>query len=99
MKIVKILMMLLLTSAFLVSCSSPESDAKKTVENTCAVFEAKDEKTQEEILEKNKAHAEEMLEKYGSLIDTDKGSASEEDKKAYWKALAKEMKESDCIKP
>ena len=36
-----------------------------------------------------------MEKKYGIMPDDDKGSASKEDKKAYWEAIEKEME--DCL--
>tara|TARA_B100001939_G_scaffold114310_1_gene98846 strand:+ start:1115 stop:1396 length:282 start_codon:yes stop_codon:yes gene_type:complete len=92
MKTIKILMMLLLTSAFLVSCGGPESDAKKSAEIACEMAEAYKEGKADEadkILKDNKDWADKMDEKYG-----DDGSASDDDKKAYQDALAEAMK--DC---
>ncbi len=98
MKTIKILMMLLLTSAFLVSCSSPESDAKKAVELGCEVIEIADEHgwDSDEVKEfekDNQKYEDELMEKYGEGPDDDKGSASKEDKKAFWNALEDAMKE------
>ena len=95
MKTIKILMMLLLTSAFLVSCGGPESDAKKSAEIACEMAEAyKKEgfqsKKAEKIMEDNKDFMDKMEDKYG-----EDGSASEDDKKAYEDALEDAMKECE----
>lgn len=54
-----------------------------------------DMKKLEELEEKAKKHAGKMEKKYGIMPDDDKGSASKEDKKAYWEAIEKEME--DCL--
>ena len=98
MKTIKILMMLLLTSAFLVSCGGPESDAKKSADLACEYFEAMDAEDQEkikELEEEAKERGKEMDEKYGIDADDEKGSASKEDKKAYWEAFDAEMEKCE----
>ena len=99
MKTIKILMMLLLTSAFLVSCGGPESDAKKSADLVCDYFKLLDENDQEKATEfekENKEFADEMEEKYGENSDDKNGSASKEDKEAYWEAFEAEMENCEA---
>ena len=98
MKTIKILMMLLLTSAFLVSCGGPESDAKKTMKLVCEGIELAKEHgdNSDEVKEfekDNEKFRKELEEKYGTILSDEEGSASEEDKKAYWDTFNKLFKE------
>lgn len=95
MKTIKILMMLLLTSAFLVSCGGPESDAKKAADLACEAAELMKEHglmsdEVKEFSEKNEEFGKEIEEKYGP-----DGTASKEDKEAYDKAFEEAMKDCD----
>tara|TARA_B100000900_G_scaffold81575_1_gene65798 strand:+ start:635 stop:973 length:339 start_codon:yes stop_codon:yes gene_type:complete len=98
MKTIKILMMLLLTSAFIVSCGGPESDAKKSAELACEYFEAVDAEDKDKMAElekENEERGKELKEKYGDGADDENGSASKEDKKAYWEAFEAEMEKCE----
>ena len=91
MKITKILMMLLLTSAIFVSCgSSPADDGKKVGELFCEAVEAGvngDTEKQAELNKEAEKLQKELEEKYGGE------DVSEEDQKAFADAMAAAMKE------
>jgi len=98
MKTIKILMMLLLTSVFFVSCGGPESDAEKTMKLTCEGLEIAKEHglnsdEVKEFAKDNEKFEKELEEKYGTGADDEKGSASEEDKKVYWDTYMKLFEE------
>ena len=98
MKTIKILMMLLLTSVFFVSCGGPESDAEKAIKLGCEGMEIAKEhgENSDELKEfdkDNEKFEKELKEKYGTGPDDKEGSASKEDKKAYWDTINKLFKE------
>ena len=90
--------MLLLTSAFLVSCGGPESDAEKAMKLGCEGIEIVKEHglnsdEAKEFAKDNEKFDKELKEKYGTSADDENGSASKEDKKAYWDTYNKLFKE------
>ena len=92
MKITKILMMLLLTSAIFVSCgSSPADDGKKVGELMCeaaALVKSGDADKAAELQKEAEELQKEMEEKYGGE------DVSEEDKKAFEDGVKAAM--DDC---
>ena len=79
--------------------SPAEKDAKKTAEIACDYFKIMDENDQgkaADLEKETQEYADEIEEKYGEVPDDDRGSASKEDKKAYWETFKTEMEKCEA---